>query len=63
MIINKKAISNSHLFIHQAPRRKNKWNGEVSILIQDETESTSNRLPDELQYDLDKNYKIGMEND
>ena len=63
MIINKKAISNSHLFIHQKPRRKNKWNGEVSILIQDETESTSNRLPDELQYDLDKNYKIGMEND
>ena len=40
MIINKKAISNSHLFIHQKPRRKNKWNGEVSILIQDDTTTT-----------------------
>ena len=63
MILNKKQFSNAHLFIHQKPRRKNKWNGEVSILIQDDTENTSDRLPDELQHDLNKNHKIGIEND
>ena len=62
MIINKKAISNSHLFIHQKPRRKNKWNGEVSILIQDDT-TTTGIGDDDLQHQLETNHKIGMEND
>lgn len=58
MIPNKKAISNEWLFKHNIRYKK-----EVAILLKDETESTTDRLPDELQYDLDKNHKIGMEND
>ena len=62
MIINKKAISNSHLFIHQKPKRKYKWNGEVSILIQDDI-TTTGIGDDDLQHQLETNHKIGMEND
>ena len=58
MIPNKKAISNAWLFKHSIRYKK-----EVAILLENETESTSDRLPDELQYDLDKNHKIGIEND